>query len=246
MNRVNLTFLGSGDAFGSGGRFQTCLYLNGSNESVLIDCGASSLIAMKRQGINPSHIGCVLLSHLHGDHFGGVPFLILDGQFSKRTLPLVIAGPSGLGTRIEAAMEAFFPGSSNIRRNFPVQFIALADHQRSRIGNCTVIPFEVRHPSGSPSYALRVEYGGKVISYSGDTEWVDGLLDVARGADVFVCEAYFFEKKVKYHLDYATLRERRSDLGCARLILTHMGPDMLDHLGEAECETAGDGATFLI
>jgi ribonuclease BN (tRNA processing enzyme) len=93
MSQVELQVLGSGDAFGSGGRFQTCFLLRGAGDPVLIACGASSLIAIKRAGVDPSTLGWVLLSHLHVDHFGGVPFLILDGQFSRRTRPLVIAGP---------------------------------------------------------------------------------------------------------------------------------------------------------
>src|SRR5262249_57592897 len=101
---VELQFIGSGDAFGSGGRFESWLLLRGAGEPVLIDCGASSLIALKRAGVDPTEIGCVLLSHLHGDHFGGVPFLILDGQFSRRARPLTVAGPPGVKTRVEAAM----------------------------------------------------------------------------------------------------------------------------------------------
>jgi ribonuclease BN (tRNA processing enzyme) len=107
--RVELHFLGSADAFGSGGRFQTCLYVSGLSDGFLIDCGASSLIALKRNGIDASRIAWVLLTHLHGDHFGGLPFLILDGQFSRRTLPLVITGPPGVASRVESAMEVSFP-----------------------------------------------------------------------------------------------------------------------------------------
>ncbi|MBI2157181.1 MAG: MBL fold metallo-hydrolase, partial [Candidatus Rokubacteria bacterium] len=76
-------FLGSGDAFGSGGRFQTCIHLGAAGGSVLVDCGATSLVAMRRFGLDPQGIACVVLSHLHGDHFGGVPFLVLDAQFKR-------------------------------------------------------------------------------------------------------------------------------------------------------------------
>jgi len=246
MSDAQLCFLGSGDAFGSGGRFQTCMYLHGSGDGVLIDCGASSLIALKRQAIDPSEIGWIVLSHMHGDHFGGIPFLVLDGQFSRRTLPLVIAGPPGVATRVEAAMEVFFAGSTRINRRFPLEFIELRNRQPSDVGPCRVTPFEVCHPSGAPSYALRIEYGGKVVSYTGDTEWEDSISEVAQGADVFVCEAYFFERKVKYHLDYVTLRDRRKDLGCARIVLTHLSADMLDRAEEVEYEIANDGATIRI
>ncbi len=246
MSQVQLQFLGSGDAFGSGGRFQTCFLLRGADGQVLIDCGASSLIAMKRFGVDPSAIGWVLLSHLHVDHCGGVPFLILDGQFSRRTRPLVVAGPPGLQARMEAAMDNGFPGSTKVERRFPTHFIELPERVAHAIGPATVTPFAVAHASGAPSYALRVEYGGKIITYSGDTEWTDNLIDAARDADLFICEAYFFDKKIKYHLDYQTLREQRQRLVCRRLILTHMSQDMLGRLNEVECEYAEDGKIVVL
>ena len=113
MAPITLRFVGSGDSFGSGGRLQTCLHLSGAGEgSLLLDCGASSLVGLKRLALDPSEIGWVLLTHLHVDHFGGVPFLVLDGQFSRRARPLVVAGPAGVGARMHAAMELFFPGST--------------------------------------------------------------------------------------------------------------------------------------
>lgn len=246
MSQVSLQFLGSGDAFGSGGRFQTCFLLRGASGDMLIDCGASSLIAMRRAQIDPSEIGWVLLSHLHGDHFGGLPFLIVDGQFNRRTRPLVIAGPPGVRARVEGAMEVFLPGSASIARRFTTEFIELSERVAHPVGPATVTPFAVQHVSGAPSYALRVEYDGKVIAYSGDTEWTESLLDVARGADLFICEAYFFEKKIKYHLDYRTLREQRGRLACGRLILTHMSQDMLSRLAEVEFECADDGQIVVL
>ena len=220
---------------------QTCLLLSGADGSLLIDCGASSLIAMKRAGVDPGEIGWVLLTHLHGDHFGGLPFMVLDGQFSRRTRPLVVAGPPGTRARVEGAMEVLFPGSSRVERRFAVEFVELAERVAARVGPATVTPFPVQHESGAPSYALRIEYGGKVIVYSGDTEWTESLVEATRGADLFICEAYFFDKKIKYHLDYATLRDQRKRLECSRIILTHMSQDMLGRLAESETECASDG-----
>lgn len=239
--QIELHFLGSGDAFGSGGRFQTCLYVSGLGDGFLIDCGASSLIALKRNGIDASRIGWVLLTHLHGDHFGGLPFLILDGQFSRRTLPLVIAGPPGVDSRVQSAMEVFFPGSGDMKRRFAVEFIELTERAPTQVGPSVVTALAVRHPSGSASYGLRVQLGEKIISYSGDTEWAENLVELARDADVLVCEAYSFEKKIPYHLDYATLLKHRSELGCRRLIITHMSDDVLNHINELEIEVAQDG-----
>jgi ribonuclease BN (tRNA processing enzyme) len=196
--------------------------------------------------VRPSSIDAILISHLHGDHFGGIPFFILDAQFSKREKPLLIAGPPGTESRVRAAMEVLFPKSSETKQRFRIDFIELPLSSPIAVGPLLVIAEPVVHFCGGQALALRVECGGRTIAYSGDTEWIDTLPAVARGADLFICEAYFFEKKVKYHLDYATLIERRSQLGCKRLVLTHMSEDMLSRLGEVEVECAEDGKTILL
>jgi ribonuclease BN (tRNA processing enzyme) len=238
---VKVRFLGSGDAFGSGGRFQTCIHLDWGGAQILVDCGASSLIAMRRFGVDPVAINAVILSHLHGDHFGGVPFLILDGQFTRRTRPLVVAGPPGVEARVRDAMEVFFPGSSRVERRFDVRYVELADRVPLSLGSVSVTPFGVVHASGAPPFALRVAGDEKIVAYSGDTEWTDSLIDAARGADLFIAEAYFFDKAVKFHLDLATLLRHRAELDCRRLIVTHMSEDMLRHCAALEVETAEDG-----
>lgn len=241
MDGAELTFAGSGDAFGSGGRFQTCLHLRHPDGCLLLDCGASSLVALRRLGLDPGQVDAVAVSHLHGDHFGGLPFLILDGQFSRRTRPLAVAGPPGIAARVAAAMEAFFPGSTAVARRFPVEYVELAPRTPAVIGPVTVTGFPVVHPSGAPAYALRVAAGGRVVAYSGDTEWTDALLEVAAGADLFVCEAYVWDRRVKYHLDWPTLARHRDRLGCRRLVVTHLGPEMLARRDEVDGEVAEDG-----
>jgi ribonuclease BN (tRNA processing enzyme) len=238
---VALRFVGSGDAFGSGGRLQTCMHLSGGDGAVLIDCGTSSLIGMKRDGVDPGEVSAVLLSHLHVDHFGGVPFLILDAQFSRRTRPLLVAGPPGVRERVEAAMELFFPGSLAVQRKFSVEFVELAPRASARVGPALVTAFPVLHPSGAPPQALRVEHGGRIVAYSGDTEWTESLVEAARGADLFVCEAYTIDRPVKFHLDYRTVEAQAERLGAKRIILTHMGREMLARSREARFECAHDG-----
>lgn len=201
---------------------------------------------MKRAGVDPSAVGAVLLSHLHGDHFGGVPFLILDGQFSRRTRPLVVAGPPGTRARVEAAMEVLFPGSTAVARKFAVEFLELPPRAATAVGPAVVSGLPVEHASGAPPYALRVEWGGRVVSYSGDTEWTESLVQAATGADLFVCEAYTWETRRRYHLDFRTLAPHLGRLGCRRLVLTHMGPEMLARRGEAGVECAEDGMVIAL
>lgn len=243
---VRVTFLGSGDAFGSGGRFQACMLLESGETRLLLDCGASSLVAMRRAGIDPQSVAAVALSHLHGDHFGGLPFLVLDGQFRQRVRPLTVVGPPSVEARVSAAMEVLFPGSTGVARRFETRFVELVERRPTTLGPFTVMPLAVRHPSGAPPFALRVSCDGRVLAYSGDTEWTDALVEASAGADLFVCEAYFFDKRIRYHLDYHTLAEHRAQLSCRRLVLTHMSEDMLAHRGEIDVETAEDGRTIVL
>jgi ribonuclease BN (tRNA processing enzyme) len=246
MSAVSVTFLGSGDAFGSGGRFQTCIFVECPTTRFLLDCGASSLVALKKQGIAPATIRTILISHLHGDHFAGIPFFILDAQFSRREAPLTIAGPPGLEARVRDTMEVLFPKSSEITQRFLINFVELPSSTLSQVGDLRVTAEPVVHFCGAPPYALRVECGERTVAYSGDTEWTDTLVKVAAGADLFICEAYFFDKKVKFHLDYHSLVERKTRLACKRVILTHMSEDMLKRLPEVEAEWAEDGKTITL
>jgi len=244
MGSVRLQFLGSGDAFASGGRFQACLRLDGGREPLLIDCGATSLVALRRAGIDPAGIGWVALSHLHGDHFAGLPFLILDGQFRGRTKTLVIAGPDGARERVERTFEALYPGAHRAERAFQTSFVTLADRAACELGPAVITPFAARHGGGAPAHALRIEYGGRVIAYSGDTEWTDNLIAASAGADLFVCECNFYDTQVSGHLAYRTLAEKRAELDCERLVITHMGEDMLGRLERVDVEAAADGAVI--
>ena len=247
MDKVSIKFLGCGDSFGSGGRFQTCIFVQSREAGFLIDCGASSLIAMKQFGVSPLDIDTILITHLHGDHFAGIPFFILDAQLiSKRRKPLIIAGPPGVKERIHLAMEVMFPGSASVKQKFEINYLEIPETIPTTIGVLLVTAEQVIHGSGAPSYALRVECAEKTIGYTGDTEWTDSLIKIASGADFFIAETYYYEKKMKNHLNYRTLLEHRHKLQCKRVILTHMSDDMLGRLDFLEFEYAEDGKEFLV
>ncbi|MEW6667201.1 MAG: MBL fold metallo-hydrolase [Thermodesulfobacteriota bacterium] len=247
MKEVKVQFLGSGDAFGSGGRLQACIHVEDGLMHLLLDCGASALSAMKRLGVPPSTIDAILLTHLHGDHFGGIPFFLLEAQLvSKRQKPLVILGPPTTAERVREAMEVLFPGSTGTSLRFPLEYREYVDRLPMELDSTRVTPFPVVHASGATPYALRVECSGKVIAYSGDTEWTEGLVEAARNADLLICEAYSYDKKMKYHVDFRTLMERREELRCERVILTHMGEDVLSRLSGLDAEAAEDGKCIVL
>jgi len=245
--RVQIRFLGCGDAFGSGGRFNTCFLVDGGGRKFLIDCGATSMVAMRHWEVDPNSIGLILISHLHGDHFGGLPFFLLDAQLiSRRKTPLTIAGPPGLEARLEQAMEVLFPGSSRARPKYGLTIIELEAERAHDVEGVKVTPYEVGHPSGAPSYALRVGVGGKTICYSGDTQWTESLGRATRGADLFVCECNFYDKAARYHMNYMTLMGKLGEIGPKKLVLTHMGTDMIARAGDLDHQAAEDGLTLVV
>ncbi len=242
MAEVEVGFIGSGDAFGSGGRFQTCIAIRTSHDFFLVDCGASSLIAMRKQQIEPREVSKILITHLHGDHFGGLPFFLLDAQLvSKRAAPLTLVGPPGLEERLKAAMEILFAGSSKVEPNFEVRFVELKARTPTRIDGIRVTAFPAAHFSGAPSYSLRVEVEQKVFVYSGDTQWTDTLIEASADADLFVCESYAFEGNVPLHNSYRMIMENRPRLTCKNIILTHLSQEMLSRADEVDLPMAEDG-----
>ena len=200
---MQVRFIGCGDAFGSGGRFNTCFHVTGGGASFLIDCGASSLIAMKRFGLDRNGI---------------------EAWFAR-------------------VMEATFPGSSATVPKFDLRLVELEAEKETVLGALTVTPYLVKHDPGGagPFFAYRIAVGGRVVAYTGDTEWTDALIPAGRNADLFISEAYFRDKRVKLHLDVASLERHLAEIGPRRVVLTHMSDEMLGRIDEVDFEVAEDG-----
>src|SRR5215471_17564028 len=154
---MHLQFVGCGDAFGSGGRLATCFHVVGAGANFLIDCGASSLTGLNRLGIAREAIDAILVTHFHGDHFGGLPYFVLDAHFGKRARPLVVAGPPGIESWLVRAMEAAFEHFSKITLGFELRVMSLPERTATAIGPLQVTPYPVVHGnSGGPFFGYRV------------------------------------------------------------------------------------------
>lgn len=225
---MKLTIIGSSDAFGSGGRLQTCFHVAHADGAFLIDCGATSLIGLQRQGIDPNSISAIFVSHLHGDHFAGLIWWMLHAvHIAKREAPLTVVGPAGIEERYKTATEALFPGSSTCNKPFPLVFRTYEDFEPLAVGSVSVVPFVVSHPSGATSYGLRFAVEGKTLAFSGDTEWVEELVPLSRGADLFICECFAFEREARFHLNWRTIEANLPRLDARHVMLTHLGPEAL-------------------
>ncbi|MDB5594864.1 MAG: Beta-lactamase domain protein [Hyphomicrobiales bacterium] len=236
---MRLTVVGCGDAFGTGGRSHSCYRLDAQGRTLLADFGASAILGWRRLGFDTGAIDAVVLSHLHGDHFGGLPFLLLDRQFTSagRGRNLIIAGPPGTRERLDALIEVTYPAAGSLPWRFDWSVVEIPPGGKLDIAGFSVETREVVHASGAPSTGLRIGADGRLFAFSGDTEWTDALFPLCRGADLFVTECYSGKTHVTGHLDWPTLRDKLPLLDARRRMVTHMGPSALPLT--AEFEAAG-------
>lgn len=244
---LSLRCIGSGDAFGSGGRLNSCYHLAIGGQQLLLDCGCTSLIGLQRCGLKAAEVTTVVVSHLHGDHFGGIPFLLLEGKYaSQRCEPLTLIGPTGLQQQVEAVLNAFYPGTLESGFNFPVSYLTLKPQKVLTAGSFALQAWPVKHGRSRHVYGLRITVGGKTVSYTGDTEWTEALIDLASGSDLLIAECCAYDQAIPSHLDYQTLLSKRAQLNCQRLVITHMGPEMLARIEHLEIEALTDGCLLEI
>jgi len=244
---VSVTFVGSGDSFGSGARFNTCILVDAPGIRFCIDFGASSLIALERLGIPHNTIDTILLTHLHGDHCGGIPFLLVDAMLAaKRDRPLAIAGPPDTTARLKSVAAALMPGMHVMVPKFPITYVDMPVQHVCQIGPLKVITYPAVHTKETNPTSLRVEVASKVIAYTGDSEWTEHMPALADGADLFIAECYFFQKPVRFHLNYPDIVKHRAEIRPKRFVLTHLSREMLANLKNVPEECAHDGLVIWI
>jgi ribonuclease BN (tRNA processing enzyme) len=237
-----VTFVGTSDAFGAAGRRQTAILIRGSEGTVLLDCGPTTNTGLAQLGVPRDAIDAIVISHFHGDHFGGIPLLLLGARYEdERTKPIRIAGPRGVEARVRRLAEAMAHPFDQPDWTYPVIFTELEPGTETDVGPVTVRVFEVHHNRDASPHALDVDVDGKRIVYSGDTGWFDELPARVKGADLFICECNFCERDYEYHLNYRTLSARKSEFDCKRMILTHLSEEMAHLRSRCDFETADDG-----
>ncbi len=243
---LEVTFIGSGDAFGSGGRRNTSILLRGRQGSILLDCGPTTPHGLRELGVDPREIDAIAISHFHGDHVAGIPFLLLEFEFElERAKPLQIFGPPSIRERLQKMASIFgydFPEDPSYSLSFAEYEIGTPLHAAG---------FEVRpmpavhHPHTRP-HMLRVQNDTRALVFSGDTGWHDELPEKVRDVNLFISECVFYEERFEFHLSHERMQEHRDRFRCDSTILTHIGSEVLGELDRVQFDTSEDGSRITL
>ena len=226
---MELTVLGCGDAFGNSGRNNTSFLISERKEHVLLDCGTTTLLRLKHEQIPLEEISTIIITHFHGDHFGGIPFILISSLFEQpRSNRLTIVGPEGVEQRVKQLQEAMYAGTAEKLTELDLRFIEYQEGAPLQIEDKTISVWQVEHSPPSLPHAIRLEWMGKKIAFSGDTSWSDKLLPLSDGTDLFICECNF-QKAVNFgHLSYDELLEKHQHFNTKSLWLTHMADEVIN------------------
>jgi ribonuclease BN (tRNA processing enzyme) len=240
-NPLDLLFLGSGNAFASG-RYWSSFLLNGR---YLFDASPVALPHLKRTGSKLEEIDAIFISHFHGDHFYGLPFILLEYSVqTTRSRELTIIGPPTIQERLRTITEAGFPNVFQGERSYQETYVELKDGYEGEVDGLKYIARAVTHVPDFGCFGYRVETEGRIVAYSGDSVMCDALFDLADGSDVFVVECSCWEDACGPHLGPDDVRELRRKLGPKPVfILTHLDGGQGD-LGIENTFLADDLARF--
>ncbi len=242
MQTIRVVFLGTGDAFSAGGRHQAAYLIEGAGGSLLLDCGATVLASLKRDHLSTDPIDTIFISHLHGDHIAGLPFLFLHCMYVEpRSKPLTIIGPPEIKSRVMELYRAMYAETAAEPMPYPLQFFEAQPGKELSFSGMKIHAFHVPHQLHPPSFGCEIEAGGRRIVYSGDSGWTEDLAAHTQNADLFICECSYFETRMATHLDYPQIADSLQRFGAKRIVLTHLGEEVLQRQKEIGMETACDG-----
>lgn len=238
---TEVLFVGTGDAFGSGGRRNSAIVVRDAGKTLLLDCGPTTLPGLKEVGVDPREIDAIALSHFHGDHIAGVPFLLLDYVYANaRERPLEILGPPGVQERLAALTRAYHYEHESPPR-YPIHYLEFTHDKPIDVAGFRVTPMPAVHQEYTCPHMLRVDARSRSLVFSGDTGWHESLPEKVGDVDLFICECVFFDEEFEFHLSHRRLSRERRRFRSGAIRLTHLGLQVLENESRVEFDTAQDG-----
>jgi ribonuclease BN (tRNA processing enzyme) len=239
---TEVLFVGTSDAFGSGGRRQSAYLVRTPSGAVLLDCGTTTGTGLATLAVERDEIDTIILSHFHADHFGGIPLFLLGALHQdSRHKPLRIAGPPAVEERVRQAAAALGHPLDEQDWSFPILFQELPAGAESETGPVTIRTFPTRHSPESHPRGIRIQAGTRSLVYSGDTGWFDEFPSRVNGADLFICECTQVQKSYEFHLSLEELADHKNEFDCGKHLLSHLGEEMRSLTDFGGFEVADDG-----
>jgi ribonuclease BN (tRNA processing enzyme) len=226
MRGLNFTFIGTGNAFAPNG---SCYngFLVGSR--YLFEAPPTAVMAMNKLGVDINELDTIGISHHHGDHFLGLPFVLLHWKFLGRTKPVRIVGPPGTRSLAEDIGTRVYPGLLDI--DYEIEWVEARPGEKVKAGALHLEPVEVKHDlrlDWTLGYACELD--GRRFAYTGDSAYCEGVEDLARDVDVLVSECASLDETIEVHMNLRDdiPRVRALMRPDSHLILTHLGPNITD------------------
>ncbi|MDD5747656.1 MAG: MBL fold metallo-hydrolase [Actinomycetota bacterium] len=230
---LEIVVLGSSGGYAGAGKACSSFLLTYGDKNFVLDLGAGALGNLLKY-LSPEEIGGVVITHMHYDHYVDIFGLCTARKFWEKPLPplsviLPEGGSDALGRVVSRESHDSFMQCLKVREAKPDEDIAF-DIFRVKTGIAKHIP---------DALVIRVEVNGQSVCYSGDTEFTDSLVGLARDCDLFICEATFTSEtslRLSGHLFASEAGEIAELAGAKRLLLTHIWPTLN---GEMALEDAG-------
>lgn len=224
---ITVTVLGSADAGAAGGNFYSCYFIKTEKHGILIDAGPTVMPALIKHGFSSDDVDLLLITHFHGDHIGGIPLLLLEAAIKyQRKNKLVIYCPVGGKNIIRKLCDLMYAGS-DLTEKVPLEFHEFEGEQKLKTAFGRLLTFKAVHSKRANPHSLRLEIGEKILAFTGDTGWNENIPLLCENSDVFFCECSSLSKKIKTHLNLHQITDRLTQLKSKKIILTHLGDEML-------------------
>ncbi|MBN9334446.1 MBL fold metallo-hydrolase [Devosia sp.] len=243
MNGLELTVVGAGTILPNPGLAPACHLLRVGDATYIFDLGPGSLQRLAASGVDYKSIDLLFISHLHPDHVLDIVTLLQANNATpgwERTRPLRLVGCYGLESFVERLLTVF---RDAVPESYLLEFVELAVG-RHQIEGVLVEVALTGHTSNS--LAFRLETAAGIFVYGGDAADIPAMVDIARGADLFLCECSFLAPfETDDHLTALSAARIAQSAGVRHLILTHTYPDTDHALAAAQAATEFKGRLTL-